>query len=140
MKDKKVFSQLGKKSPQQLFNDNFGYTLQNVPLSTNWHLDHILNHIKHQKYVCLLKYSSGRDKHVVSIDCDSSPKLIFDCMEGKAIHLSRKNLDNLSRDNDNTVIIKKITLCYKLLDIKESPYRKIWIFSSSRCISIWTLV
>ena len=124
-KDKKVSATSGKKSLMQLLNEHIGYTLYNVPL-TKGYLEQILDDIKHGKYVCLLKFSNGNDKHVIGIDCDAEPKLIFDCMEDKAMPLTRENLNNLSGDDDESVFLQKITLCYKLVDNnKKRSYSKI---------------
>ena len=124
-KDKKVSSTSGKKSLMQLLNEHIGYTLYNVPL-TKGYLDQIVDDIKHGKYVCLLKFNNGNDKHVVGIDCDADPKLIFDCMEDKAMPLTRENLNNLSGDDDESVYLEKITLCYRLADNnKKRPFSEI---------------
>ena len=127
VQDKKVSSTSGKKSLMQLLNEHIGYTLHNVPRTKKGYMNQIIDDIKHGKYVCLLKFSnSGGDKHVIGIDCDCDPKLIFDCMEPKAMPLTRANLNNLSGEDDESIFLKEITLCYRLDDNnKKRKFRKI---------------
>ena len=71
---------------------DFGYQLERVKNVTN-HLSYLMNPTTKGQYVCLLKDNNCVLSHTVGVNCDSKPKMIWDCCEHMALELTRSNLD-----------------------------------------------
>ena len=60
------------------------------------------------KFVAVLKDNNYSESHVVGIDCDSSPKMIWDCAERSALTLSQENLNRCTGENTICIGIKTL--------------------------------
>ena len=60
------------------------------------------------KYVCVLQDNNYAQNHVIAIDCESSPKLIWDCAETNALRLSQENLNRCAGQGLVCIAIKCI--------------------------------
>lgn len=62
------------------------------------------------KYICVLCDGNYANNHAIGVDCDSNPKLIWDCCEDFSLELTRQNLDRFCGQD---------THCYKIQNIAE---------------------
>ena len=60
------------------------------------------------KYVCVLQDNNYAQNHVIGVDCESIPKLIFDCAETSALKLSQENLNRCVGEGLVCIAIKCI--------------------------------
>lgn len=60
------------------------------------------------KYVCVLLDSNYSTNHAVGIDCDSEPKMIWDCCESQALNLCVSHLNRCVGSDESFVRISYI--------------------------------
>ena len=53
----------------------------------------LLKSVNNGRYVCVLQDNNYGQNHVVGINCDSKPKMIWDCAEVNALLFTKQNLD-----------------------------------------------
>ena len=68
------------------------YNLVKVKKGVRNYIPFLLNASK-GKFVCVLQDNNYGQNHVVGINCESSPTLIWDCVERNAMELTQRNLD-----------------------------------------------
>ena len=72
--------------------NNFGCNVYHVDDSPNYVAD-LMNEKSTGKFVCILCDGNFSSTYAIGVDCDSNPKLIWDCCENTALELSSANLD-----------------------------------------------
>ena len=122
--EKNVKAATGHKTLQELLQKDIGYNLVSVPRThPAGFINQMLDHTSSGKYVAQLKYSCGESKHVVGIDLDVHPPLIFDCMEEYAMYFTIENLNYCSGEATATLV--DIPLCYRIQDSgKQRKHRR----------------
>ena len=60
------------------------------------------------KYVCVLQDNNYAQNHVIGIDCESCPKLIWDCAETNALRFTQENLNRCAGHGLVCIAIKCI--------------------------------
>ena len=77
------------------------YTLCKINLKElkKSYMEHILHSDMEGQFLCQLDSSDGDNYHLITIDCNSVPKVILDPYEKYALHLSRKTIDHYCGTN-----------------------------------------
>ena len=90
----------------------------NIPGNLSTH-EYLMKSEVKGKYVCVLLDNNECTNHAIGINCDSKPKLIWDCCESQAMFLNMKNLGRCVGEKSTFVRIKFIA---KLKKYKVEKY------------------
>ena len=83
------------------------YNLVKVKLNVRNYIP-FLHSVQRGRYVCVLQDNNYGQNHVVGIDCESIPKLIWDCAERNALLFTQQNLDRCVDHGKICIAIKCI--------------------------------
>ena len=97
----------GKHSLGRMLAKITNYELRKVKINTSNYIPFLMN-TKTGKYVCVVTDNNYAEKHVIGIDCESDPKLIWDTSEKQAMELSHENLDKCTGTGNYCLKIRTI--------------------------------
>ena len=110
----------GKESLQALLQKRTVYQLKKVKKTKGYHcyLKMLLDWSLEGRYIAQLQYDNGNKEHTVGIDMKN--KIIFDCMEPFAMHLTKENLNYIS--GTGSAKIESIPIMYEI--VRSNKKRK----------------